>query len=123
MFSNFCLAIPPSFVQDGILFDQVVFQGRQLNLSCNATGAPMPSYRWLRNNDTVSAEKNNVDFSIPGLLIFNSINIDHQANYTCIAEGKITNDFLIGENRSTAEIMVVGKLITELYTLFMMYSE
>lgn len=103
--------IPPSFVQDGILFDQVAFQGRQLNLSCNATGAPVPSYRWLINNDTISEEENNVDFSIPGVLIFSSINTEHQANYTCIAEGKITNDLLIGENRSTAEIMVVEPTI------------
>ena len=107
MFFNIYLAIPPSFVQNGTLFDQVTFQRGQLNLSCNATGAPMPSYRWLMNNETVSEEENNVDFSTPGLLIFYSIEFDHEANYTCIAEGKI-NDFLTGENRSTAEIIVVG---------------
>ena len=54
------------FLPNG-LTDQVVFSGTDLVLSCEATGAPTPSYQWLKDGG-VAHTVFGFDTSVPGQL-------------------------------------------------------
>lgn len=97
------VAFAPSFLPNGTLQDQVAFTGKNLTLSCQATGAPEPSYEWLRDGSSISSGLSDFfDTSVPGLLKIPNIIGQLASMYTCVARSSV------GMDNSSAMVIVTG---------------
>ncbi|XP_072354412.1 protein turtle homolog A-like isoform X2 [Scyliorhinus torazame] len=89
---------PPRFVQmPAQQYEQVV--GRELRISCTATGDPEPSITWSKDGSC-----NQCQFQIlkDGTLFFRSIRKDHHGQWTCEARNNVT------QIRSRTTVLVLG---------------
>ena len=103
------LAVPPSFTDNGRLSNTLGFARESLTLRCNATGAPSPTYQWMKEDTSLSTTNPDFRFPSPGVLVFQSLNSALQGNYTCLAISMIGAETLIGTVNSTAQVYVAGK--------------
>ena len=101
----FILAVPPSFTVS--LQDMVIFEGDQLLLQCQATGAPPPHYTWYRGN-IMLGQSNQYDTSVPGMLRMADVSRDQGGTYNCSAIS-FDNGKLVGRNSSSAMVFVIRK--------------
>ena len=94
------------FLPNGTLTDQVVFSGIDLVLSCEATGAPTPSYQWLKDG----ADAHTVfgfDTSVPGQLYIEDVYVNLEGVFTCVAENSVGGE-TIGSERTSAHVVIIG---------------
>ncbi|XP_074641838.1 hemicentin-1-like [Tubulanus polymorphus] len=88
--------IPPRFIIEPESAD--AFAGESVNLTCVATGSPMPYVKWRKGSEDLTNED-----EIPsGRNVLMLTNVQKSANYTCVAASTL------GEIESVAEIRVKG---------------
>lgn len=108
--------VPPSFTDNGRLSNTLGFARESLTLRCNATGAPSPTYQWMKEDTSLSTTNPDFRFPSPGVLVFQSLNSALQGNYTCLAISMIGAETLIGTVNSTAQVYVAEPtLITSVH--------
>lgn len=88
------------------------FRGGITNISCNATGLPVPTVTWFKNEKTFSfpdhvfvVEKNKSDAVsgyIESTLVFGTLELSDNASYYCQANntGAPGNEFIVTSNSS-----------------------
>ena len=76
--------VPPYFVQQ-ILPIHEVKAGTDLNITCKASGSPLPYVRWRRGPEELTPED---QAPLGGNILFLS-NVHESANYTCLATSKL----------------------------------
>ncbi len=94
------------FLPNATLTDQVVFSGTNLTLSCEATGAPTPTYQWLKDGGDAHTVFG-FDTSIPGQLWIEDVYANLGGVYTCIAESSVGGE-TIGTENTSALVVIVG---------------
>jgi len=85
----------------------VIFEGDQLLLQCQASGAPPPHYAWYRGN-IMLGQSNQYDTSVPGVLQMADVSRDQGGTYNCSAIS-FDNGMLVGRNSSSAMVFVIRK--------------
>lgn len=69
--------------------------GENVNVSCNATGNPTPSVKWIRKTvDGLHVQVTQWDGKNHTLQI-NSLLEEHYGDYMCVAENKFGNDIVV----------------------------
>ena len=103
------IVLEPSFVDGGELVDTIAFIGERLELTCEADGAPPPSYRWLSNNTEIATPNERFQFPLPGHLIIEEVSNGDTGDYTCIAETVLpdTGSTFSTSVQSTAQVVVI----------------
>lgn len=90
-------SIPPSNCE--------VMPAGSVNLTCVAVGSPMPVVKWMNGE----VELNQEDERPLGRNILQLTNIQHSANYTCVAISTL------GVIETTAQVLVKGMKLTKLF--------
>ncbi|XP_026531431.1 contactin-5 [Notechis scutatus] len=68
------------------LNDTQLDSGDQLHWECRASGKPRPTYRWLKNGNTLRSESR-IEM-VNGVLMIHSVNQSDAGMYQCVAENK-----------------------------------
>uniref|UniRef100_A0A8C7Y3E6 Contactin 3a, tandem duplicate 1 n=1 Tax=Oryzias sinensis TaxID=183150 RepID=A0A8C7Y3E6_9TELE len=84
---------PPNYVQKTI-DDTVVWE-------CKASGKPKPSYRWLKNGESLDPMEDRIEVN-DGVLTIRSLNLVDVGMYQCVAENKYGRIFCNAQLRVLA---------------------
>ena len=86
-------SVPPSILP---IDNEVVIEGRNVALTCNASGFPAPTVYWVKTSNGDRLNKTE--------LFFTSINRSEAGEYTCVASNPCST------STELAEVDVLGKL-------------
>lgn len=87
-------------------------RNKEVELSCGATGSPMPKTIWYRNGVQIEM----VDKEDIAKITVKATSSEDTASYQCIARNKL------GEVSSSAQFLVLGKSTAWRYLTFLIYS-
>ena len=88
---------------------QVLFSGSPISLGCSATGAPPPTYQWIK--DGVPLAESSTQFQVnsnTGSLTIDSVDNTYSGDHTCRATNRI-GDRVIGQDEISTELSVISK--------------
>ncbi|MEQ2208538.1 hypothetical protein XENOCAPTIV_005329 [Xenoophorus captivus] len=82
----------------------IVGEGNKLTVKCEATGNPVPTYRWFKDGNELKKSrkvkiKSNLKFS---RVQISSAKLEDSGNYTCVVENPL------GKDNSTGTVNVQG---------------
>lgn len=89
-----------------LLSDSVAKQGERCSLSCRATGNPLPTVQWYKDDVCID---NSAKYQITynngeALLTIERADTSHGGKYVCVATNRL------GSDRTTSKLSVEGKL-------------
>lgn len=92
--------------------EYVIYQGSDLSITCESTGSPYPSIKWMKVRDSMPS---NVQITGNVLRIHNAM-IENRGWYVCTAENAL------GTDQSNTHIDVERKSQSSLYELHNLYD-
>ena len=84
--------------------------GSNLTVTCNATGIPVPTLSWLKNESTMQATHQieviltTLKDTVYSVLSITSLEDEHKGMYTCLASNEFPNGTLIHTSSFTLNI-------------------
>ena len=103
------MSIPPTITQPPVATSGNLHS--TVNLTCRATGNPIPSILWYKDNVLISNDNNN-----PSVLMFTELSLNDRGFYHCEARS-IIDGHVTSVNSSSVILIISSILLSISYTI------